>query len=360
MAGMNQYQRRWSTNGARSRSRGATMGRGFVVFSVLAAVTVGLYFFGFLENAGREATVPVAIGTIVPPPAPLVVPTPVSTTGEATQPFGTLPPVQPFGEAPGFALAYERSGPFTGGAAAADVFRIAWAKPTVGEVDTLARRLGVTGLIREKGGVYTVTGNGTLTVEARGTTYIPPAPLPAATVPLTDERAAASTARGWLLTRDLLPADVGLVDVRYGADDVDVIFHPKALPDLLSITPGVRVRLGLDGTVRGFTRAWPSELVPGAYELVPLEAAWASLPASAQVSMSLPPGAANPPPESVANVLIDNVSVAYAYASGGTAGADYLQPMYVFRGVATVPGVGVPVPVRAAVPAVRDTKRPAG
>lgn len=354
MAGMNQYQRRWSTSLPRSRSRRATMGRGVIVFSVLAAVAFGLYLFGFLEGAGRETTAPAAIGTIVPPPAPLVVPTAV---GEATQPFGTLPPVQTFGEAPEFALAYERSGPFTGGATAADVFRITWAKPTVSAVDALARRLGVMGIVREKGGVYTVTGNGTLTVEARGTTYIPPAPLPAATVPLTDERAAASTARGWLLARDLLPADVGLVDVRYGSDEVDVIFHPKALPDLLSITPGVRVRLGIDGTMRGFTRAWPTELVPGAYELVPLEAAWAAVPTSAHVEMRLPPGAANPPPDNVANVLIDNVSVAYAYASGGT-GADYLQPMYVFRGVATVSGVSVPV--RVAVPAVRDTKRPAG
>ena len=327
-----------------------------MVFSVLAAVAFGLYLFGFLEGAGRETTTSVAIGTIVPPPAPLVVATPVSVP---TQPFGMLPPVQPFGDAPPFALAYERSGPFTGGAAAADVFRITWAKPSVAEVDTLARRLGIMGVVREKAGVFTATGNGTLTVEARGMTYLPPMPLPATTVSLTDERAAASAARGWLLARDLLPSDVGTIDVRYGGDDVDVIFHPRALPDLLSITPGVRVRLGLDGTIRGFTKAWPVELVPGGYELVSLDQAWAALPTVAQVELRLPSGSVNPPPDSTANVLIDNVSVAYAYASSGT-GADYLQPMYVFRGNATVPGVGVPVPVRAAVPAVRDTKRPAG
>lgn len=356
MAGMNRYQRRWSNNPTPSRSRVATAGRGVIAFSLAAAVALALYIFGFLGGAGRGTSGTLAIGTIVPPPAPLVLPTPA---GEA-QPFGRLPPVQPFGgESPSLTFAYERSGPFTGGATEADVFRVEWGRPTVGQVDTLARKFGLTGPVREtREGLYTVTGNGTLTVEARAMTYTPPAPLPASSVPLTDERAASSAARGWLLARDLLPADVGPVDVRFGPDVVDVIYHPKALPDLLSVTPGLRLRMGTEGTVRELTRAWPTELTPGSYTLVPLDAAWTTLPNQAVVEMRLPPGV-NPSPDRAVPVLIDHVSVAYALAGSGT-GADYLQPMYVFRGRATIPGVATPVIVRAAVPAVRDTQRPSG
>lgn len=356
MAGLNQYQRRWSTNVPPARSRAAAMGRGLMLCAVLAVLALMLYIFGFLGSAGREASGTLAVGTIVPPPAPLVVPTPAG----AAQPFGTLPAVQPFGaDPPTLPLTYERSGPFTGGAATGDVFRITWDKPTVGQVDALARRLGLTGVVREmKAGVYTVTGNGTLTVEARAMTFTPPAPLPTSSVPPTDERAAASTAKGWLLAHDLLPPDVGDVNVRFNADTVDVIFHPKALPGLLSETPGIQLRMGLDGAIRELKRAWPAELTPGAYALVPLDEAWKSLPQQAVVEMRLPQEA-EPTPGAVAAVMIDNVSLAYAFAGGGS-GGDYLQPVYIFSGRATIPGVNVAVPVRAAVPAVRDTRRPTG
>ncbi len=56
--------------------------------------------------------------------------------------------------------------------------------------------------------------------------------------------------------------------------------------------------------------------------------------------------------------MIDNVSIAYALASG--IGGDYLQPIYLFSGRATITGFEDPVPVRVAVPAVRDAKQPVG
>jgi len=228
-------------------------------------------------------------------------------------------------------MTYSLSGPLTGGAPRADVFTVTWKTPSAAQVDVLARKLGLTGPVRQpKAGVYTVDGNGKLSVDARATVYAPPAAT-TTTNALPDDRAAISSARNWLATRDLLPADVGNADVERNGETLDVVFHPKALPEILSDTPGVRVRIGPGGVVTEIQRAWPSELLPGAYDLISLDDAWQQVPERGMVDLRLPAGTALAPD---ANALINNVTLAYALASDKN-GKDYLQ--FTFSAAASPP-----------------------
>lgn len=358
MVGANRYRRKWSTTvPQRRRSPVATLGKGLVALSCLVLVAVVLYVFGVVGSTARQRAgiVPTTVAHLVPPPAPLVVPSPVG----AAQPFGTLPPVAPFTtQPPNLALTYELSGPLTGGAPTADVFRVTWAAPTVAQVDGLARKLGLTGPVRQpKAGTYTVDGNGKLTVDARATFYVPVGAMVSA-APFSDEKAAVSSARGWLASHDFLPPDAGPVDVQRGPDYTDITFHPRTLPEILSGSPGVRLRIGEDGGVREVNRAWPTLLTPGAYDLIPLDTAWQQAPQRGVTEIQLPSGV-TVPPNTAARAVIDNVSVAYTLATASN-GNDYLQPVYLFSGKATIPGQTAQADVRVAVPAVRDAQQPAG
>lgn len=350
MAGANQYRRRWSTHHQRRRSRSATFGRTVPVFIMVAALAVGLYIFGVVGPDTRQrAAIPTLPATLIPPPAALAVTPAIG----AVEPFGRLPPVAPFGSAaPRPAFTYSLSGPLSGGASRADVFSITWRAPSAAQVDEMARRLDITGPVRQpRAGLYTADGNGTLSVDARATVYVPPAAT-ATMNALPDDRVAISTARTWLATRDFLPPDVGPADVQRNSDTLDVIFHPKALPTILSNRPGIRVRIGVGNVVQEVERAWPSELMPGAYDLVSLDEAWRQAQERGAVEVT-PPAGLSVPPDGAA--VINNVSLAYAVASDAS-GKDYLQPVYLFSGTVAIPGQPAGAYVRIAVPAVRDVQ----
>jgi len=354
MAGVNQYRRRWSTQHQYRRSRTATVGRGLPVFALVIVFAVTLYIFGIVGPDSRHhVAVPSLAATLVPPPAALIVPATIGTV----EPFGMLPPVAPVtNSAAPSGLVYQLTGPLTGGAARADVFSIAWPPPSAAQVDQLARKLGLTGPVRQpKAGMYTVDGNGTLSVDAKATVYAPP-PATAETHSLPDDRTAISSARSWLATRDFLPPDVGPATVRRNSDTLDVIFHPTTLPVILSDLPGVRVRIGPGNVVQEVQRAWPNELLPGAYDLISLDDAWQQAQARGMVDFRLPVGLSAPPN---ATALINNVSLAYAFASD-TKGRDFLQPLYLFSGTVAIPGQSAGVDIRIAVPAVRDVHQSIG
>lgn len=354
MTGVNQYRRRWSTQHQYRRSRTATVGRGLPVLVLVIVLTVTLYIFGIVgPDARHRRAIPTLSATLVPPPAALVVP---ATIGDV-EPFGPLPPVAPvMNGAPPPALAYKLTGPLTGGAARADVFSIAWPPPSAAQVDELARKLGLTGPVRQpQAGMYTVDGNGTLSVDAKATVYVPP-PITPETNDLPDDRTAISSARSWLATRDLLPSDVGPATVRRNGDTLDVIFHPKTLPLILSDLPGVQVRIGPGNVVQEVRRAWPNELRPGAYALISLDDAWQQAQARGMVDLR-PPAGLSPP--SNATALINSVSLAYAFASDKN-GRDFLQPLYLFSGTVAIPGQSAGADIRIAVPAVRDVQQSTG
>jgi hypothetical protein len=354
MAGVNQYRRRWSTHHQYRRSRTKAVGRIVPIVIAAALLAVTLYVFGVVgPTTSQRAAVPTLTATLIPPPAPLVVPT---TTG-AVEPFGALPPIAPLAnDAPRPALTYQLSGPLTGGASRADVFSVTWGAPSAAQVDTLARKLDITGPVRQpQVGVYTADGNGSLSVDAKATVYVPP-PVAATTNALPDDRTAISSTRNWLATRGFLPSDVGPADVQRNGGTLDVIFHPSALPLILSDRPGIRVRIGPGNVVQQVERAWPSALVPGAYDLVSLDEAWQQAQVRGAVTITPPAGVAVPPN---AVALVNDVSLAYAVGSD-TSGKDYLQPVYLFSGTVAIPGQPTGADVRIAVPAVRNTQQPAG
>jgi len=354
MAGVNQYRRRWSTQPHYRRSRTATLGRGIPVLLLATVLAVTLYIFGIVGPDSRHRTaVPTLSATLVPPPAALVIPAPMG----GDEPFGTLPAVMSIvNETPSPSLIYKLSGPLTGGAPRGDVFTITWPSPNAAQVDDLARKLGLTGPVRQpKAGIYTVDGNGRLSVDAKATVYAPPAVATAANS-LPDDHTAISSARTWLAMHDLLPADVGTADVRHNSDTLDVIFHPKALPDILSDTPGIRVRIGPGNVVQEVQRAWPGELRPGAYDLISLDDAWQQAQVRGMVVLRPPAGLSVP---LNATALINNVSLAYAVASDQK-GRDYLQPVYLFNGTVTIPDHDTGAEIHIAVPAVRNVQQPAG
>lgn len=330
------------------------MGRGIPVFVLVVVLAVTLYIFGIVgPDARHRVAIPTLPATLVPPPAALVVP---ATIG-AVEPFGPLPPAAPvMSGAPPPALVYKLTGPLTGGAARADVFSIAWPPPSAAQVDELARRLGLTGPVRQPtAGMYTVDGNGTLSVDAKATVYVPP-PVTTETNSLPDDRTAISSARSWLATHDLLPSDVGPATVRRNGDTLDVIFHPKTLPIILSDLPGVRVRIGPGNAVREVQRAWPNGLLPGAYDLISLDDAWQQAQVRGMVDFRPPAGLSAPPS---ATALVNNVSLAYAFASDKN-GRDFLQPLYLFSGTVAIPGQPVGADIRIAVPAVRNVQQTTG
>ncbi len=360
MAGANRYRQRWSTTLPQRRSRGATAGRVLAGIAGVLVVGVALYIFGIVGDSRlRSGSSPtVATTALVPPPPLLVIPPPVG----APQPFGTLPAVAPWTvNVPRFALSYRLSGPLTADASRADVYRITSALPTVAQVDELARKLHLTGPIKQpRVGMFVVDGNGTLTVDAKATVYAPPAQPPAA-ASVADDVAARSAARTWLANHDLLPPDTGNVEIVRGANTIEIIFHPKSLPEILSVFPGVRVRMDASGAVQQVDRSWPTVVMAGAYDLVSLDVAWAQVAGRGVAEMRLPAGFAVPP-DVAATATIDGVSLAYALSTG-TDGAEYLQPMYVFNGSVALPGGqngAIKADVRVAVPAVRDTKQPLG
>ncbi len=354
MAGVNQYRRRWSTQHQHRRSRTATVGRGIPILVLVVVLTVTLYIFGIVgPDARHHVVVPTLSTSLVPPPAALVVPTTIG----AVEPFGTLPSVAPvMNGTPPPSLIYKLTGPLTGGAARADVFSIAWSPPSAAQVDELARRLGLTGPVRQpKAGMYTVDGNGMLSVDAKATVYAPP-PITMETNSLPDDRTAIISARSWLATRDLLPPDVGPANVRRNGDTLDVIFHPKTLPVIFSDLPGIQVRIGAGNVVQEVRRAWPNELLPGAYDLISLDNAWQQAQARGMVDLRLPAGLSMP---LNATALVNTVSLVYAFASD-TKGRDFLQPLYLFSGTVAIPGQATGVDIRIAVPAVRNVQQSAG
>lgn len=349
VVGGNQYRRRWSVQQPSRRSKRGIIGLSLPVICVAVALAVGLYVFGFVGPRGNAA-MPTAVPPLVPPPAPLAMPAPVG----AFEPFGTLPPVAPAastGVSP--TLTYRLSGALTGGAPRADVYQIAWSAPNTAQVDGMARTFGITGpVLQTKPGVFLVEGNGRLTVDAKAMVYAPPAAAIGAE-PLPEDRAAIGAARNWLGARNLMPPDAGAADVQRRGDTLDVIFHPKSLPDILSATPGVRVRMAAGGVVTEMERAWPRELQPGAYDLIALDEAWAQAPARGMVAVYPPAGVAVP---ADATAIIKNVSLAYMTGTNAK-GVDYLQPVYVFSGAVALPNQPTGAAVRLIVPAVRNMQQ---
>jgi len=188
----------------------------------------------------------------------------------------------------------------------------------------------------------------------------PPAtPQPSATAvrKLSDE-AALAAAKGWLTKTSLLQAnaDAGRV-TRPTPEQVIVTFHPQ-LPGSLTVgDPMIRVTLGVDGVVREVYQRWPTAATPRPTTLRDVNNAIAEVMAGGgylEVDQTVP---SDTPSGTVfkGTAEIKTVSIGWSTAQTAADGTNYLVPVYVFEGVATLtnPPTGQPnaVPFRLYVPA---------
>jgi hypothetical protein len=310
-----------------------------------------------------EATVP---ATAAPTPAP---PAPTPTTGPrrlAAEAFGRLPPLAMPGEGAGGprpSLTYERAADLGTLPARADVYQLTWPEHTVETVRDLSHRLGLNGPIDILGpGAYQVLdrSQGRLFV-AHGRVVFSRPGEPAGGSPNPDQ--AAEQARRWLDERRLLPADAGPPRARPVPDAglITVTFVPRTPLPLITPEPALVITLDGQGVVRELDSLWPAEQQIAAYPLADLTRAWAAIEqGDGYVELDLDPPPA-PGRRLTGRVQVTRASLGYALAGGpDAAAAAYLEPVYIFSGVAYLADQGAPIACRIYLPALRDYRWPRG
>lgn len=177
-----------------------------------------------------------------------------------------------------------------------------------------------------------------------------------------DEQAIAS-AREWLRTHGMLPANVGDGAIMARIENparVVVNFQPVSPAPLISVTPNVTVTVGAEGVVIEATHNWAEIVAGDVYQLRGAEAAWTEVESRrAWLDASLPTDVFEPGSTVGGSVEYTRVSIAYT-TSGIPGEQQYLQPVYVFSGELTPDGSEERYPVRAFVPALINSNQPVG
>lgn len=315
-----------------------------------------------------EATVPAAlVPPAAPSPSPALAPSPVTGPRRlADEAFGRLPPLAMPGESPGGprpSLIYERAADLGALPTRADVYQLIWPEFTVETVRDLSRRLGLTGSIDILGpGAYQVhdRAQGRLFV-AHGRLVFSRLGEPAGGSLSLEQ--ATEQARRWLAERRLLPADAGPPHARLVPEMglAVVTFVPQTPLPLLTPEPALVVTLDGRGIVRELDSLWPAEQRVAAYPLAGLARAWEALQqGDGYVELALDPPPA-PDRRLTGHVQVTRAGIGYALAGGPDAAtAAYLEPVYIFSGVAYLAGRSEPVACRVYLPALRDYRWPRG
>jgi hypothetical protein len=317
-----------------------------------------------------EATLPPTVG--VAPAARSSSPAPVAASPTATtrrvgvEAFGRLPALAMPGDGgfgPRWSLAYERAGDLGALPASADVHRLIWPEFDAETVLDLSRRLGLGGAVATLGpGAYQVEDGeqGRLYV-AHGRVLFSRPGTPTTTAP--DPDRAIEQARQWLDERRLLPADAGPPSARPLPEStlVAVVFTPREPRLLITPEPSLTVTLDGRGEVRQLDALWPAERQIAAYPLAGIDAAWeAARRGDGYVELDADLGVA-PGQRLTGRLRVSGAVIGHALAGGPDAAeAAYLEPVYVFAGVAHLDGLAEPLPCRVYVPALRDYPWPRG
>lgn len=234
---------------------------------------------------------------------------------------------------------------------------------TSDDVQAAADRIGLDGEVEDMGGdTYTVEGDaGSLFVTPGRMQFISSEELPEGDLP-SDERAIAS-AREWLRTNGMLPANVGEGTILSRIDNparVIVGFQPVTPSPLISSTPNVTATIGPDGSLIEATHNWAEISAWQTFQLRGADAAWEDVESRrAWVDASLPTDQFAP--GSTVGGSVEYTRVSLAYTTSGIPGEQqYLQPVYVFEGTLTPDGVEQTFPARAYVPALININQPVG
>lgn len=323
------------------------------------------------EPAAPVVHVPTPAGTrldvatpVLAEPSRVASPTPDAATPSerwARGAFGALPPLALPGElGPRPVLAYTRAPDLGPMPASADVYRLTWTRFTPETVLRLSQRLGLSGSVaslgpdtfqvddRAQGRLLVAHGR---IVYSRGGEPVTGSLAPDQAVEL---------ARQWLVERDLLPVDAGPPRAQPVPDLglTSVIFTPRAPRGLLTPEPGLTVAIDGRGIVHDVDMLWPAEQQIASYPLAGVTAAWEAVQRG-QGFVEVDAAAVPPDDRLTGRVAVTRASVGYALAGGTDATAPaYLEPVYIFSGLATLPGQAEPVPCRVYLPALASDSPP--
>ncbi len=236
------------------------------------------------------------------------------------------------------------------------------------DAEKLAKSLGITGAVEDQGnGSFRATGNGDLYISNSLVQFIAPRGgtsngTPTASQPLPSNDALVQTARGWLIQQNLLGAAIGPGTV-VSRDEKQNIAQVQVKPiepnQLLSAIPSANLTLDGSGNVREAYVRWPAAMPRSTYGLRSAADLWATATAGlgyVEIDDSLLPSGSGSLP---GQVTITATSIAYTTA-GALETKQYLVPLVVFEGQATVAGVDTPIPVKIYVPAVGAQAAPRG
>ncbi len=314
------------------------------------------------ETPTQEAT-PVATPTEPPTPTPQPTPTPV--VGD----YGELPSADIPSGTPGarrLQLDYHLNLSLQSIPQQAPVYLLEPRTWKQADVEQLAKSLGVTGDVTDQGnGSFSASGGaGNLYISNSLVQYIA---APASSGTPTSETlpgndALVQTARSWLIQQNLLGAAIGpgaVINRDEAQHLAQVQIKPVEPDQILSAIPSANVTLNAAGDVLEAYVRWPASMPRSTYGLRSSADLWSDASQGRGYveidDSSLPSGSG----ALSGQATITATSLAYTTA-GAPETKQYLVPLVVFEGQATVDGVDNPIPIKIYVPAVGAQAAPRG
>ncbi len=305
--------------------------------------------------------------TPVAKPTPTLAPTPTPLVGD----YGELPSADIPSGTPGSSrlqLTYHLNMSLQQIPQQADVYQLQPRTWTLADAQKLAKSLGITGAVTDQGsGSFRASGNGDLYISNSLVQYVASRAesatgTPTASQPLPANDALVQTARGWLIQQDLLGAAIGPGSVtnrdeKQGVAQVQV--KPVEPSQLLAAIPSANVTLDGAGNVLEAYVRWPASMPRSAYGLRSAADLWADASKGLGYieidDTLLPAGSGSLPGQAT----ITSSSIAYTTA-GAPETKQYLVPLVVFEGQATVAGASAPIPIKIYVAAAGAQAAPRG
>lgn len=323
---------------------------------------------GLTRRSGRLPALLLAASLALGTATPLLAQEAPATPGSgpsseiATElPPADLPTMNPSG------YVFELESTFSGSLASvpveAPVYAMAFPERTAEEAKAIAEKFGIDSDVEEQGtGTFVANGeSGKLFVTPGLVQFISSQEIPEGDLP-SDEQAIAF-AREYLRQVGMLPANVGDGKIQARVDDpprVVVGFQPVQPAPMLSASPIIAVTLGPQGAVLETSMRWADLKEGDLYQLRGADAAWTEVQSKrSYLEVSLPSDTFDP--GSVITGTAEYTEVSLAYTSSGIPGeAQYLQPVYVFKGTVTPEGSDQSYPITAYVPALVNSRQPVG
>jgi hypothetical protein len=276
--------------------------------------------------------------------------------------FGTLPPAQIVsgGLSRSLDLDYDLATSLANTPSSAPVYLLEFPAWDESDVATIADNLGLDGEVEGGPGNYQVVGS-TAEIYFSGPTiqYVYTGSLP--DLPLGDDANIIQSASDWIYANGFIGGDID-GGVIIGRDDdagrAVVLFRPADVSRVLSFVPSATVTVGPGGTVVEARIRWPSNYIPSDYGLWSGDTLWNRVLAgqgAVEADLSGVGGSG-----ALSGVMtVYDVSIAYSYA-GDPSGDEYLVPLVVFSGEATINETGDVVQVSIYVAAIAGQATPQG